>query len=348
MRIVEIDDAGKAVLEFTPFNEPTIVCYGFSSCLRFNDFLSFGQFFFTFCFSHRSDVVDVVKALPTQLSAIEVELGCARPLTMKAHVCNLVLQSVPGTWFSPLVQCSTRTSQISRWNPALNTKESAHSLTQSALTGSPLQQYVSEGPAFNQRGHQHVPHILPSLFKAGQGIFAEAASQLLAARSRAYELLRSCSYAHTPYTRPSGPKTATLMPRLAECPPHTLKQDAARKAIHHNEQTRNAMWQMHDWKKFQVWCHGLTPKTKSIFNCACSLSGTSGLWHACFYLFTSAVLSILLLHSDLPPLARTSFWMQFDQDRISAEDKVFTHFHRPPTLMRLATDKSDKSSTFHT
>ena len=101
-------------------------------------------------------------------------------------------------------------------------------------------------------------------------------------------------------------------------------------------------------KKFQVWCHGLTPKTKSIFNCACSLSGTSGLWHACFYLFTSAVLSILLLHSDLPPLARTSFWMQFDQDRISAEDKVFTHFHRPPTLMRLATDKSDKSSTFHT
>ena len=78
-----------------------------------------------------------------------------------------------------------------------------------------LQQYVSEGPAFNQRRHQHVPHILPSLFKAGQGIFAEAASQLLAARSRACELLRSCSYAHTPCTWPSCPKTTTSMPRLA-------------------------------------------------------------------------------------------------------------------------------------
>ena len=101
MRIVEIDDAGKAVLEFTPFNEPTIVCYGFSSCLRFNDFLSFGQFFFTSCFSHRSDVVDVVKALPTQLSAIEVELGCARPLTMKAMCAISCCNPSPELGFHP-------------------------------------------------------------------------------------------------------------------------------------------------------------------------------------------------------------------------------------------------------
>lgn len=63
-----------------------------------------------------------------------------------------------------------------------------------------LQQYVSEGPAFNQRGQQHMP---PSLFKAGQGIFAEAASQF--ARRKEQD---TCTW-------PSYPKTTTLMPRLA-------------------------------------------------------------------------------------------------------------------------------------
>ena len=88
-------------------------------------------------------------------------------------------------------------------------------------------------------------------------------------------------------------------------------------------------------KTFQVWRHGLKPKTKSQLKFACSLSGTSGLWHACFYQFTSAILSILLLHSDLPPLLLLRNRMQFVQDRNSAQEQVFTHFHRPPTLMRL-------------
>ena len=60
---------------------------------------------------------------------------------------------------------------------ALHVVSKGMKILQNPEDDSLLQQYVSEGPAFNQRGQQHMPHILPSLFKAGQGIFAEAASQ---------------------------------------------------------------------------------------------------------------------------------------------------------------------------
>ena len=187
----------------------------------------------------------MVEALPTQLSAIEVESGFARPLAMKPmcaiSCCNP--NPSPQLGFHPSeAECSAPlgTSQISRCKPALTTKASGHSLTQPALTGSPLQQYVSEGLVVNQRRQRHMTNTTKSLQGWPGHLWPQGAS------SRTYELLRSCSYAHTPCTRPSGPKTTTLMPRLAvKVSAAFLEAGAAKKAIHHNEQNRNAMWQMH-------------------------------------------------------------------------------------------------------
>ena len=46
--------------------------------------------------------------------------------------------------------------------------------------------------------------------------------------------------------RPSGPKTTTLMPRLAVKVSTTYLKARYRKAMHHNEQNRHAIWQMHN------------------------------------------------------------------------------------------------------
>lgn len=176
----------------------------------------------------------MVEALPTQLSAIEVESGFARPLAMKPMCAISCCNPSPELGFNPSeAECSAPlgTSQISRCNPALTTKASGHSLTQPALTGSPLQQYVSEGLVVNQRRQQHMTNTTKSLQGWPGHLWPQGAS--------------SCSYARTPCTRPSGPKT-TLMSRLAvKVSAAFLEAGAAKKAIHHNEQNRNAMWQMH-------------------------------------------------------------------------------------------------------